>query len=187
MGRRKEEDVSSGGRCGSSSASYQSELRVYLPWAFTDRQQIQDRLTKISRDTSLQSSHRLTQLQQRLTDLQHRVLRLASESLQINAAQSIPLKPEEHNMVAQLQDVKAELEGRSKSAKNGALRVGTPTRRKQGEGRMTGVVNELYGAIEEIRRRRRLGGTRGVDQGWLADERVLQEVAEVSTARYKRR
>jgi len=50
---------------------------------------------------------------------------------------------------------------------------------------MTGVVNELYGAIEEIRRRRRIGGASGVDQGWLADEKALQEVAEVSLPWYE--
>jgi nuclear pore complex protein Nup54 len=54
--------------------------------------------------------------------------------------------------------------------------MGTP---RKGQGRMLGQVNELWGAVEEIRRRRRGGRTEG-REAWLADEKVLAEVAEVS-------
>lgn len=48
---------------------------------------------------------------------------------------------------------------------------------------MIGQVNELWGQVEEIRRHRgtRQGG--GEKDGWLSDERVLGEVAEVSFSR----
>jgi nuclear pore complex protein Nup54 len=44
---------------------------------------------------------------------------------------------------------------------------------------MLGQVNELWGMVEEVRRRRR-GGRSDGREGWLADEKVLAEVAEVS-------
>lgn len=55
---------------------------------------------------------------------------------------------------------------------------GTP-RRGKGEGRMMGQLNELWGQVEEIRRRRKGRGGGGVE-GWLADDKALAEVAEVS-------
>lgn len=55
---------------------------------------------------------------------------------------------------------------------------GTP---KKGTGvRMMGQVNELWGQVEEIRRYKGRRGGGGEREGWLADEKVLGEIAEVS-------
>jgi len=88
-------------------------------------------------------------------------------------------------MKATLEHVQGELEGRKAGGRSmayGIAPLGTPgtPRRKHADGRMAASVNELYGAIEEIRRRKRLAGAMGGEEGWLADERVLAQVAEVS-------
>lgn len=45
---------------------------------------------------------------------------------------------------------------------------------------MMGQVNELWGAVEELRRRR---GYRGQEsEGWLGDERVMNEIGQVRSA-----
>jgi nuclear pore complex protein Nup54 len=69
----------------------------------------------------------------------------------------------------QLEAVKAGLEGRSGGGgrKNG-----------KGEGRMIGQVNEMWGMVEELRRRRKV--REGGREGWLGDEKALAEVAQVS-------
>lgn len=91
-------------------------------------------------------------------------------------------------MKSQLDNVKAELEGRggNKIIKQPgtynleASGYGTPKRKDKGEGRMSGQVNELWGLVEEIRKRRRQAGGGAVgSEGWLADERVLEEIAKV--------
>lgn len=46
---------------------------------------------------------------------------------------------------------------------------------------MSGQVNELWGLIEEIRRRRKASGVQSGDT-WLADEKALEQVAQVSSA-----
>lgn len=152
----------------------------------TDPQQIQDKLAKLTRETSVQSAHRLITLQRRLADLQHRVLKLAAQTAAIQPGSSSgQLTQEEIAMKATLEHVQGELEGRKAGGRSmayGIAPLGTPgtPRRRHADGRMAASVNELYGAIEEIRRRKRLAGAMGGEEGWLADERVLAQVAEVS-------
>jgi nuclear pore complex protein Nup54 len=63
------------------------------------------------------------------------------------------------------------------------LGSGTSTPKKGGGARMMGQVNELWGQVEEIRRHRGTRQGSGEKDGWLSDERVLGEVAEVSCSR----
>ena len=80
-------------------------------------------------------------------------------------------------MKLQLEGVKLELDGKGKSLVKGGVGMGTP--RRGGQGRMLGQVNELWGHVEEIRRRKK-GRGGDVREGWLGDEKALAEVAEVS-------
>jgi hypothetical protein len=50
---------------------------------------------------------------------------------------------------------------------------------KGGKGRVMGQVNELWGVVEEIRKRRRMGMGETGREGWL-DEKALGEIASVS-------
>ncbi len=92
-------------------------------------------------------------------------------------------------MKSQLDNTKAELEGRGSSKvikQSGTYSLeasgyGTPIHKNKGEGRMSGQVNELWGMVEEIRRRRRQTGSTSGGEGWLADERVLEEITKVSS------
>ncbi|GFZ47778.1 hypothetical protein JCM24511_05525 [Saitozyma sp. JCM 24511] len=143
-------------------------------------------LSQLTRQTSLSSSIRLAALQTSLTHLLHRLIHLASLTPQfIPILQSTSFRPEEAETRERLESIKSELDGRAPSragapgARLGESSVGmgngTP---RKGQGRMLGQVNELWGAVEEIRRRRR-GGSAVGREAWLADEKVLAEVAEV--------
>lgn len=153
---------------------------------FDDYQEISQALTTLSRQTNLTTSIRLSALQNSLTELQHRLIHLAAQSPAfIPTLQSSALRTEELETKKTLEGVKAELDGKrggSAGQQKGyglGLNVGTP--KKGGGSRMLGQVNELRGQVEDIRRHRgrRAGG--GEKEGWLSDERVLGEVAEVST------
>jgi nuclear pore complex protein Nup54 len=150
-------------------------------------QEISQALTTLSRQSSLASSIRLSSLQTHLAQLQHRLIRLAAQSPAfIPSLHSSALRPEEMETKKTLEGVKAELDGKKASVpgqmnRYGAgLSSGTSTPKKGGGARMMGQVNELWGQVEELRRQRgrRAGG--GEKEGWLSDERVLGEVAEVS-------
>lgn len=159
-----------------------------LTLIFSSRaQEISLALSQLTRQTSLSSSIRLAALQTSLTHLLHRLIHLASLTPQfIPILQSTSFRPEEAETRERLESIKSELDGRAPSRAPGArlgessmgtgTGMGTP---RKGQGRMLGQVNELWGAVEEIRRRRRGGRTEG-REAWLADEKVLAEVAEVS-------
>ena len=83
-------------------------------------------------------------------------------------------------MKAKLDNVHAELEGRAKpkiSTSTVGINSGTPRRRAAGEGRMMGQVNELWGNLEQVKRRNRASIKA---EGWLSDENALSELASVS-------
>jgi nuclear pore complex protein Nup54 len=171
-----------------------SRLRVCLSASSEDMsvltrvfssQEISLALSQLTRQTSLSSSIRLASLQTSLTHLLHRLIHLASLTPQfIPILQSTSFRPEEAETRERLDSIKSELDGRAPSRAPGArlgessIGTGNGTPRK-GQGRMLGQVNELWGAVEEIRRRRRGGRPEG-REAWLADEKVLAEVAEVS-------
>ncbi|WVN89401.1 uncharacterized protein L203_104624 [Cryptococcus depauperatus CBS 7841] len=125
-----------------------------------------------TRQTSLSSSIRLANLQARQTQLIHRLIYLAAQTPKyIPIAQSTVFKQEEADMLKKLESVKAELEGTVKSS------IKRKDAREQ-RGRLLGQINELWGRLEEIRRRRKARGQDGREQ-WLGDEKVLAEIAEV--------
>ena len=150
--------------------------------------EITQALRDLTTTTTLSSSQRLSNLQHRLSTLQHRLIKLAGQIPAYNPHfQSTSLRSEGIATKAILDTVQAELEGRKKSHPSsnanayglGASSNGTP-RKHPGEGRMAGQVNELWGQVEEIRRRKK--GAQAVlagDRTWLADEKVLAEVAEI--------
>lgn len=110
-----------------------------------------------------------------------RLIHLAATTPQfIPILQSTAFRTEEAEVKGQLEGIKSELDGKVKSNKS-AVGFGTPKR--GGQGRMMGQVNELWGQVEEIRRRRR---GRGGDsrEGWLGDEKALGEVAEVGVCAF---
>ena len=144
----------------------------------TSLQEISLALAQLSRQTSLSSSIRLAALQNHLTQLMHRLIHLATLTPRfIPILQSTPFRIEEAEVKGQLEGVRLELEGKGKKAMQSSIGLGS-TPRKGGQGRMMGQVNELWGQVEEIRRKHRArgGNTR---EGWLGDEKVLSEVAEV--------
>lgn len=194
LGRREEAGAvarepsqrASGEDQGESIASTAHESCLCL------RQEITQALAQLSRQTSLSSSIRLTALQQSLTQQLHRLIHLASLTPQfIPILHSTAFRPEETELKARLEGVKAELDGRAASggsaSKAGYSAAGAKgiSGKKAGEHtRMLGHVNELWGAVEELRRRKKRIGAGGSgsskDDAWLADERVLAEIAEVS-------
>ncbi|RSH92222.1 hypothetical protein EHS25_008637 [Saitozyma podzolica] len=116
--------------------------------------------------------------------LQEQIASVHQEKIKfIPILQSTSFRPEEAETRERLESIKSELDGRAPSRAPGArlgessIGTGNGTPRK-GQGRMLGQVNELWGAVEEIRRRRRGGRPEG-REAWLADEKVLAEVAEV--------
>lgn len=154
--------------------------------------EISQALTTLSRQSNITSSIRLSALHTHLTQLQHRLIRLAAQSPAfIPSLQSSALRPEEMETKKTLEGVKAEVDGKKGSAvvqlKGYGAGPGSGTSTpKKGGARMMGQVNELWGQVEDIRRHRgkRTGG--GERDGWLADERVLGEVAEVSYQNLRR-
>ena len=150
--------------------------------------EISEALSYLTRQTSLSSSIRLAALQTQLSSLMHRLIHLTSQMPQfIPILQSTAFRPEEAAVQGQLEGIKAEMDGKTKSKRmnggtvglNGSNGVDGESRLRKGEGRMIGQVNELWGQLEEIRRRRRnIAGDKG--EGWLGDERALAEIAEVS-------
>ncbi|WWD21523.1 hypothetical protein CI109_106009 [Kwoniella shandongensis] len=127
-----------------------------------------------TRQTSLSASIRLQNLQARQNQLQHRLIHLAAQTPQyIPLIQSTAFRQEEAEMQAQLENVKGELEGKGKNVIRAGLGgAGTS------KGRLLGQLNELWGQLEEIRRRRKTRSSEGRD-GWLADEKALAEVADI--------
>lgn len=153
------------------------------------RQQLQENLASVhqerikeitaalahTRQTSLSSSIRLANLQARQSQLVHRLIHLAAQTPQhVPIIQSTVFKQEEADMAKQLEGVKAELEGHGR---NSVKRV--EARGEVSRGRLLGQVNELWGQLEEIRRKRKVRGPDGREQ-WVGDEKMLSEIAEVS-------
>ncbi|KAL7420021.1 hypothetical protein Q5752_004985 [Cryptotrichosporon argae] len=142
-------------------------------------------ITTLSRQASLSSSVRLAALQAQLAHLAQRLLHLAAQAPRF-AVTSPALRPEEGETRDTLERVQAELEGRRRAATTPGLGPGhghghgyghgqgngTGAQRK---GRMIGQVNELWGLLEEVRRRSRARA----DAGWVADENVLTNIAAV--------
>ena len=142
------------------------------------RQELSSAVSHLSRQSSLSSSIRLAAMQNHLAQLMHRLIHLASRTPQfIPILQSSTFRTEEAEVMAQLEGVKSELDGKVKA--RGGVGLGTP--RRGGQGRMMGQVNELWGQVEEMRRRRRAPGD-VAREGWLGSEKALAEVAEVSAA-----
>lgn len=152
------------------------------------RQQLQENLASVhqerikeitaalahTRQTSLSSSIRLANLQARQSQLVHRLIHLAAQTPQhVPIIQSTVFKQEEADMAKQLEGVKAELEGHGR---NSVKRV--EARGEVSRGRLLGQVNELWGQLEEIRRKRKVRGPDGREQ-WVGDEKMLSEIAEV--------
>ncbi|KIR68796.1 hypothetical protein I314_01221 [Cryptococcus bacillisporus CA1873] len=152
------------------------------------RQQLQENLASVhqerikeiaaalahTRQTSLSSSIRLANLQARQSQLVHRLIHLAAQTPQhVPIIQSTVFKQEEADMAKQLEGVKAELEGHGR---NSVKRV--EARGEVSRGRLLGQVNELWGQLEEIRRKRKVRGPDGREQ-WIGDEKMLGEIAEV--------
>ena len=108
----------------------------------------------------------------------HRLIHLATLTPSfIPILQSTAFRIEEAEVKSQLEGVKLELDGKGKKGMEGGIGLGS-TPRKGGQGRMMGQVNELWGQVEEIRRRHRARGG-NAREGWLGDEKMLSEVAEV--------
>ena len=177
---------------------HQAKMKVRLSCSASlllTSQELSSAISSLTTESSLKSTRRLGELQRRLTDLQHRLIRLSAQTLPYNPSlSSSTWKPEEARMKGQLDNTKAELEGRAANKiikQSGTYNLeasgyGTPKRKDKGEGRMSGQVNELWGLVEEIRRRRRQTGSNNGSEGWLADERVLEEIAKVSVTRIAR-
>ena len=121
----------------------------------------------------------------------HRLIHLVSQTPQfIPILQSTPFRSEEAVVKQSLESTKGDLDGkggRSKRLTSGNISAhglsesmsGTPKRGS--EGRLIGQVNELWGRVEEVRRRRK--GSGGMAAGWMADEAALREVGKVSRPR----
>ncbi|OCF45841.1 hypothetical protein I317_00329 [Kwoniella heveanensis CBS 569] len=142
-----------------------------------------------TRQTSLSASIRLANLQAQQTQLLHRLIHLVAQTPQfVPLIQSTAFRQEEAEMQAQLEGVKAELEGKGKNSvrssssiglNNGSSNSGRGTPVGIQKGRLLGQVNELWGQLEEIRRRRKVRSAEGTDGSWLGDEKALAEVAEI--------
>lgn len=160
------------------------------------RQQLQENLASVhqerikeivaalahTRQTSLSSSIRLANLQARQSQLVHRLIHLAAQTPQhVPIIQSTVFKQEEADMAKQLEGVKAELEGHGR---NSVKRV--EARGEVSRGRLLGQVNELWGQLEEIRRKRKVRGPDGREQ-WIGDEKMLGEIAEVRLSSKRRK
>ncbi|ODN79652.1 hypothetical protein L202_03592 [Cryptococcus amylolentus CBS 6039] len=131
-----------------------------------------------TRQTSLSSSIRLANLQQRQSQLVHRLIHLASVTpgiVPLNQQGGV-LRDDEVALARKLEGVKRELEGAAGSVRGGSVRRGDGELR----GRLLGQVNELWGQLEEVRRRRKVRGQEGRET-WIGDERLLAEIAEVLT------
>jgi hypothetical protein len=142
-------------------------------------------LAELTRQTNLSSSIRLQQLQLQLTSLLHRLLRVVASLPNVNSVVSGgPETSRDIDTREKLIGVQNELDGKGrliKSSHSGPIGVHTPKRRTGGgEGRLLGQVNELWGAIEELRRRRRGVGLNG--DGEQFDKYQLDRIAEVSAA-----
>lgn len=135
-------------------------------------------LAELSRKASLDSSVRLASLQANLGQLQQRLMHLAAKSPSFAPVQSSAFRPEEAEMKTTLENVKDELDGRVKPGqRSGTVGLNQPRHQPASRGRMMGQVNELWGAIEELRRQRRARGAESVS--WASDERLLNEIALV--------
>lgn len=94
----------------------------------------------------------------------------------------------EQELRTALDGVKSELDGtapRAKTSHGGAHlygsgsaspRSGTPRKNAAGQ-KMMGQVNELWGAVEELRRRK--GYAVKEREAWVDDERIMGEIAKV--------
>jgi nuclear pore complex protein Nup54 len=129
-------------------------------------------LANLNRQTVLSASVRLAALQAHLQQLTQRLLHLAAMSPTFAPTQASAFRPEEAEMNHTLESVKDELDGRVRahtSQRGVGLKVAP---RSQSKGRMLGQINELWGAVEEVRRQRRARG----DTSWAGDDRVLAEI-----------
>jgi nuclear pore complex protein Nup54 len=132
-------------------------------------------LANLNRQTALSASVRLAALQAHLQQLSQRLLHLAAQAPAYAPPQSSAFRPEEGEMKHTLEGVKDALDGRVRShTKSGAVGLAVAPR-SQNRGRMLGQINELWGAVEEVRRQRRARG----DTSWAGDERMLAELAGV--------
>lgn len=133
-------------------------------------------LANLNRQTALSASVRLAALQAHLQQLTQRLLHLAAQSPSFAPTQSSAFRPEEGEMKHTLEAVKDSLDGRVRNHTSRSGGVGLAVApRSQNKGRMLGQINELWGAVEEVRRQRRARG----DTSWAGDERMLAEMAVV--------
>ncbi|WWC67993.1 uncharacterized protein I206_101912 [Kwoniella pini CBS 10737] len=138
-----------------------------------------------TRQTSLSASIRLSNLQAQQTQLLHRLIHVVSQTPQyVPIIQSTAFKQEEADMQKQLENVKSELEGKGKnSIKPSSSSHGLNHHNKTSKGRLLGQVNELWGQLEEIRRKRKNSRQNdwlnNGEDNWLLDEKALSEVAEI--------
>ncbi|WVF69755.1 hypothetical protein IAT40_004534 [Kwoniella sp. CBS 6097] len=139
-----------------------------------------------TRQTSLSASIRLANLQAQQTQLLHRLIHLVAQTPQfVPLIQSTAFRQEEAEMQGQLEGVKADLEGKGKNSVRSSTSIGLNGNSGRGtpvgvqKGRLLGQVNELWGQLEEIRRRRKIRSAEGTDGSWLGDEKALAEVAEI--------
>lgn len=132
-------------------------------------------LDHLSRQTALSSSVRLQALQGHLTQITQRLLQLAAKSPSFAPAQSSAFRPEEGEMKHTLEVVKDTLDGRTRAPQSKGVGLSAP--RPASKGRMLGQINELWGAIEEVRRHRQQNGTD--NQQWASDQKFLTELAVV--------
>lgn len=133
-------------------------------------------LDHLSRQTALSSSVRLQSLQSHLAQLSQRLLQLAAKSPSFAPVQSSAFRPEEGEMKHTLEVVKDALDGRTRAQPTKGVGLASAPR-PPSKGRMLGQINELWGAIEDVRRNR---AHRGNDnQQWASDEKFLAEIAVV--------
>lgn len=138
--------------------------------------ELNEALANLSRQTALSSSVRLAALQTHLAQLTQRLMHLAALSPSFTGMQNSAFRPEEGEMKHTLEGVKDSLDGRVRAAPKGSVGL-TSRPHATNKGRMLGQINELWGAVEEVRRQRR---ARGGDQAqWAGDEKLLTEIATV--------
>lgn len=128
----------------------------------------------------MRAALRLVALQNDLAQLQKRLIGIMTKTPAfIPPLQTAAARGKEAETRAVLENVKSAMDGkRGKAASKGyGVNQGATPKTSQ---RMMGQVNELWGAIEELKRKRTYRV--GEQDGWVGDEKVLREIAQVSTS-----